>query len=327
MGTVDRQHRSEEKGAVVACANAEDAKFAITIPCYKGESTIAETLEGILQQEEDVLARVKCVVIADDVSPDKTLDVVRRVWTREWPPLKFEVRRKNLGEMLNVNTTVWGLPEGVEWFLHMHGDNIPKPGWLRLITDQCLAADPKVGIVCASYDVFFEDGREVAGDERPGATPVLVKGDLENLRGTIRRGCWWHNSCGAIRVSTFREVGGLPPGMRQKGDWDFLLRVHNAGWDIVYLPRTLMRYRMHLASASSYAFNRHLDLEETLQIVQKYAPVLRASDIFRVHADCFFGLVRRCGASLYRREFPRLGRGSLMLVRTVSNCISCLVSG
>src|SRR5215471_10072614 len=161
--------------------------FAITIPCYKSETTIADTLMGILQQEEELLQRVSCVVIADDASPDLTCEVARSIWKRESPPLKFETRRKNLGEMLNVNTTVADLPDTVEWFLHMHGDNIPKPGWLRLITDHCLAAGPNVGIVCASYNPFDETGKEEPGEERPGFPPVIVKGNLDSLRSTIRR--------------------------------------------------------------------------------------------------------------------------------------------
>jgi len=311
---------------LMRASEAQECRFAITIPCYKSAATIGETLKAVMEQDEESLRRVQCVVIADDVSPDHTLDVVRSVWKRERPPLKFEAPPRNLGEMLNVNTAVAGLPETVEWFLHMHGDNIPKPGWLRLITDQCLAAGPEVGIVCASYDVFHEDGAEELGEERPGAPPIVVRGGLESLRDTIRRGCWWHNSCGAIRVAAFRETGGLPAGMRQKGDWDFLLRLLNAGWDVVYLPRTLMRYRIHRDSASGYAFTSHLDIEESLQIIQKHAASLRASDIMYVHGQCAIALLRRCAASLYRREFGRSGRAALMLLRTSANCFSCAVS-
>jgi GT2 family glycosyltransferase len=303
-----------------------DCKFAITIPCYESESTITDTLRGIMAQGEGVLRRVACVVIADDVSPDKTVDVVRDVWALAWPPVKFESRRKNVGEMINVNTAVTSLPDDVEWFLHMHGDNIPKPGWLQIITDRCLAADPKVGIVCASYDVFDDDGHTETGEERPGAVPVLVKGGVESVRDTVRRGCWWHNSCGAIRVSAFRETGGLPPGMRQKGDWDFLLRLLAAGWDIEYVPRTLMRYRHHKASASAFAFQTHLDIEESLQVIQKHAAKLTWSDILFTHTQYAWVLTRRAGASLYRGEFARYRAAVRMLLRTGFNCLSCLTA-
>jgi hypothetical protein len=98
---------------------------------------------------------------------------------------------------------------------------------------------------------------------------------------------------------------GCPPGMRQKRDWDFLLRLLAAGWDIEYLPRTLMRYRLHKASASAFAFQTHLDIEESLQVIQKHAAVLRWSDILFTHTQYAWALTRRGGASLYRGEFAR----------------------
>lgn len=300
-------------------------KFAIIIPCYKSEHTIAATLRGIMEQGE-ALDRVLCVVIADDVSPDQTVEVAKAVWQLQHPPLRFEQRRKNLGEMINVNTAVAGLPPQVEWWLNMHGDNIPKPDWLKLITDRCLATPPNVGIVCASYDSFYEDGRTQLGDEQAEAPLGLIKGEVANVRCTIRQGCWWHNSCGAIRVVTFREVGGLPPGMRQKGDWDFLLRVLHAGWDIEYLPRTLMRYRIHGAGASGFAFQFHFDVEETLQVIQKYSRVLTWGDIICVHRSNAQYLVRRTARSLLHRDFVRARKAVRMLVRVGASCVSCLAA-
>jgi len=300
-----------------------DRKFAITVPCYNSEATIAETLQGIMDQG-DALRRVLCVVIADDASPDRTVGVARDAWQVNGLPLTFQARSRNLGEMVNVNTTVADLPKRAEWFLHMHGDNIPKPGWLLLITNQCLAAAANVGIVCASYDTFYDDGRAETGEERTGNAPVVIKGGLASVRDTIRRGCWWHNSCCAIRVSTFREVGGFPPGMRQKGDWDFLLRVLNAGWDIEYLPRALMRYRLHEASASGFAFKTHLDIEESLQVVQKYARSLTWCDLIFVHRQYSHFLMRRFGASILRGDAQRSRKALRMLVRVAASWVSCV---
>ncbi len=274
----------------------------------------------------ETLSRVVCVVIADDVSPDRTVEVARNAWKLQDPPLKFEHRRRNVGEMINVNMAVAGLPPEVEWFLHMHGDNIPKRGWLELITDRCIQADRNIGIVCASYDVLTAAGKIELGDEQPNAPPVLIKGDISSIRSTIRRGCWWHNSCGAVRTVTFREVGGMPPGMRQKGDWDFLLRVLEAGWSIEYLPRTLMRYRLHDATASGSAFRIHLDVEESLQVIQKYARVISWGDIVHVHGRNIQSLLRRTVRSLLNRDFVRAKKAVNMLVRTCASCISCLAT-
>jgi hypothetical protein len=225
--------------------------------------------------------------------------------------------------MINVNTTVAELPAAIEWFLHMHGDNIPKPGWLQILTDRCLAVPANVGIVCASYDTFG-DGAPAPGEERPEAAPVPIRGGVASVRDTVRRGCWWHNSCCAIRVSTFLEAGGFPSSMRQKGDWDFLLRVLNAGWDIEYLPRTLMRYRIHDDSASGFAFRNHLDIEESLQVVQKYARLLTLRDIAFVHTQYAGYLARRAAGSLLRGQVSRSRTALCMLIRTAASGISCV---
>lgn len=306
-------------------APPDSRKFAITIPCFKSEHTIAATLEGVMAQG-DALQRVACVVLADDVTPDKTLEVARSVWKLNDPPLKIERRRKNVGEMINVNTTVASLPPQVEWFLHMHGDNIPKAGWLQMITDRCMQAAPSVGIVCASYDNLFDDGHVTPGDEMPDRPVELIKGDAASVRGTIHKGCWWHNSCGAIRVSAFREVGGLPPGMRQKGDWDFLLRLLHAGWDIEYIPRTLMLYRLHDNSASGFAFRIHLDIEESLQVVQKYSKLLSWVDIIRYHGSSGLTLARRIAGSAKRGDWLRARKALRMQIRNWASCISCLAA-
>jgi GT2 family glycosyltransferase len=301
-----------------------DQIFAITVPCYRSEHTIAETLRAISEQGEE-LQRLQCIVIADDASPDKTVEIARSVWPLSLPPLKFDSRRKNLGEMINVNMAVAGLPDDVEWFLHMHGDNIPKPGWLKTLTDRCLATDQRVGIVCASYDVLR--GKLIEpGDDRPLAGPTLIQGNVTSIRDTIRRGCWWHNSCTAIRTRTFREVGGFPPGMRQKGDWDFLLRVLNAGWNIEYLPQTLMVYRLHDDTASGRAFRVHLDVEESLQVIEKYAAVLTIPDISYVHWINIKHLVRRLGRSLSRGDFERAVAALKMSTRTCAHWLSCLAA-
>ena len=112
--------------------------------------------------------------------------------------------------------------------------------------------------------------------------------------------------------------------MRQKGDWDFLLRVLNAGWDIEYLPRTLMRYRIHDDSASGFAFRNHLDIEESLQVVQKYARLLTLRDIAFVHTQYAGYLARRAAGSLLRGQVSRSRTALCMLIRTAASGISCV---
>jgi GT2 family glycosyltransferase len=58
----------------------------------------------------------------------------------------------------------------------------------------------------------------------------------------------------------FLEIGGFRPHLPQLGDFEWLLRCLKLGYDIEYIPRTTMRYRMHSGSISSISFRRGQDL-------------------------------------------------------------------
>jgi GT2 family glycosyltransferase len=274
--------------------------LAIIIPCYKAASTIAETLEGFQKQAPEALERVACVVIADDVTPDNTLDIVRATWKLSSPPLRFEQREKNLGEMINVTTAVYGLPPEVEWYFNMHGDNVPTPDFLTTFIKHIDKADSQTAIIAGSYHDY--DGVniiETGETHYDTAGSKMIIGNDASVRDTLFMGCWWHNSCCAFRVAAFKDVGGLPRGMVQKGDYDLLLRILAKGWNIEYLPKPLMLYRTHEGSVSSKNFIKHIDLVETININQNYHHVLSTKDKFGIYiGQILYTLVRRFGKSV-----------------------------
>jgi hypothetical protein len=58
--------------------------------------------------------------------------------------------------------------------------------------------------------------------------------------------------------------------MLQLGDFEWLLRCLKLGYDVEYIPRTTMLYRMHSASVSSNSFKRGQDLAERLELFESY---------------------------------------------------------
>ena len=205
----------------------------------------------------------------------------------------------------------------------MHGDNIPLPKWCETLQQICEAADSSVGIVCASYEVFEDGKTKNPGDSRGGNE--IIHGSTDSILGTIKKGCWWHNSCTAIRKDLFLELGGFPTGMRQKGDWDFLLRFLSSGHSISYIQKPLMKYREHSLSASGFAFQRNLDLEEGLQVLLKYASISPIPLLIKYHSRNFFILCRRFGRSLLQWNWQRAKSSFLMQIRNLSSLISCCV--
>jgi len=295
--------------------------FVITIPCFKAEKTIVETLKAIAEQDQP-LELVEEIILADDCSPDNTIKAAEEFWADRIPKLKVFHQRKNCGEYINVNSLIYSLPKDVQWFLHMHGDNIPTKDWYRVLAAGCKQSGSNVGMVAASYEVFDESKTSHHGDQRAGEE--LILGSKEAVIGTIQKGCWWHTSCTAIRREAFIQSGGFPPGMRQKGDWDYLLRFLKTGFDVLYVQKPLMRYRQHAASASSFAFQKNLDIEESLQIILKYADLLSCGDILKYHANTALVLARRLLSSTTHKNPARAFSSAVMQVRSFGNLIACL---
>src|SRR5712671_2748668 len=105
------------------------------------------------------------------------------------------------------------------------------------------------------------------------ARPLLSadqRGTRESVMDTLKAGCWWHISGCAIRVERFFEIGRFRPHLDYMADFDWLLRCLKLGFDIEYIPRTTMLYRMHPASVSSNSFRRGQDLKERLELFGFY---------------------------------------------------------
>src|SRR5262249_37522033 len=150
----------------------------------------------------------------------------------------------------------------------MHADNVAKDGWLETLLNQVEKASARVATIGSSWDYWRCDGTIFRGEDNPTRTSEEIRGTPDAVCGTLKKGCWWHISSCAIRVAAYKQVGGLPKGLRLKGDWDFMLRLLSAGWSIEYIPRTLMLYRESPGGSSSLTFRLHKDIKETLQVIR-----------------------------------------------------------
>jgi glycosyltransferase involved in cell wall biosynthesis/SAM-dependent methyltransferase len=267
------------------------SRFIIIVPSYNCEHYVEETLRSLLAQG-DALKRCDSVILTDDCSQDRTIEVAKAVWTGPIPLVVFAAE-KNRGEYKNMNECIARLPGHIEWYLVMHADNLAKARWLESLLDRAEIADDRVGTICTSWDDLAENGTIKRGEYRQPPTVERIVGNDASVLGTIQRGCWWHISSCVTRVATYREIGGLPLGLRLKGDWDFLLRLLKAGWDVEYIPTALMRYRMNPSGSSSISFRRHRDIYETLTVMQRHHTVASASQISAYHANMMPVLFRR----------------------------------
>jgi SAM-dependent methyltransferase/glycosyltransferase involved in cell wall biosynthesis len=260
-------------------------------------------MQSLLAQGE-ALRRCDSVVLTDDCSQDKTIEVAKAAWSGPIP-LIIRAAKENRGEYKNMNECIAQLPAHIEWYLVMHADNFAKPGWIETLLDAADQADSRVGTICTSWDNLAEDGTVWGGDNRYPPTVERIEGNAASVLGTLKKGCWWHISSCVTRVRCYREIGGLPLGLRLKGDWDFLLRLLSSGWDVIYLPIALMRYRMNPMGSSSITFRRHRDIYETLTVLRRHLDVMSSGHINSYHMANLWILIRRMTKSSLLGQWER----------------------
>lgn len=291
----------------------QDKDIAIIVPAYNASATVRETL-GSIQEQQGGLDRVACVVLADDHSTDGTMAVAQSCWT-SGVPLVVSCNAFNMGERTTCNDAVQALSRDIQWFFILHADDLAKPGWLEVMLRGIDKAAPKTAIFTASYDLLYPDGRVEAGENLGEAKNVIVAGAPESMRSTLKRGCWFKISSCAIRTSAFRDLGGFKPDMPQLGDWEFSLRVLGSGQAIEYIPLCLSVYRQSPSSVGSQSFRVHLDIAETLIILDRFGGFLSRREMAALHLRRLYWLARRAVASVIRRDPKRLRAAGASAVR------------
>jgi GT2 family glycosyltransferase len=158
-----------------------------------------------------------------------------------------------------------------EWILLLHADDIAKINWIELYLDRIARAKPRTASICSSYDCWFSDTDRIKVGEDDFVRDIeLVQGGRGSVIDTLSRGCWWHISGCALRVEHFFDVGEFRIDLPYLGDYEWLLRCLRQGFDIEYIPRTTILYRMHDSSVSSNSFRIGQDLRERLEIFDTY---------------------------------------------------------
>jgi GT2 family glycosyltransferase len=241
---------------------------AVVIPAFNAAATIVDTLRAL--QVCPGVAKLGGIFLCDDASTDDTPKIAADAWIG-MPKLTIVQNGQRLGERRSVNAAFERLRKDFEWIFILHADDVVKENWLGLYFQRIKAAEPRVASICSSYDCWYPQANRIeSGEDDFSRDLETIRGGRDSVLDTLKRGCWWHISGCAIRVERFFEIGGFRPHMPQLGDFEWLLRCLKLGYDVEYIPRTTMLYRMHSASVSSNSFERGQDLIERLELFDTY---------------------------------------------------------
>ena len=189
--------------------------LSVVMPVYNGERFIAAALESVRGQHEGIE-----LVIVDDGSSDRTLDIVRDF--AKVLPIRLLTPRR-IGNWVAVSNI--GLREATgDWACFLHQDDLWLPGRIERLRGEMESAEDALVLHNAIF--VGPDGRELG----PWTCP-LPEGDVPQERFIERL---LIQNFIAIPSPVFRRnaaigSGGLDEGLWFSADWDLWLATGSAG--------------------------------------------------------------------------------------------------
>lgn len=213
------------------------ALLSVVMPTYNGEKFIAAALESVEQQQSKDVE----VVVVDDGSSDRTLEIVRE-FAKRLPIRLFTPGR--IGNWVAVSNL--GLREATgEWACFLHQDDLWLPGRVARLRAEMEKAEGSLILHNAMF--VGVDGQRVGRWTCP-----LPTGDISPDRFVEHL---LVQNFIAIPSPVFRrkaaiDSGGLDAALWFSADWDLWLRVGALG-PVRFVDEVLAAFRLHPASQTA----------------------------------------------------------------------------
>ena len=213
------------------------ALLSVVMPTYNGEKFLAAALESVRQQHNDRME----LVIVDDGSTDRTLDIVRGF--AGVLPIRL-VTPGRLGNWVAVSNL--GLREATgEWACFLHQDDLWLPGRMARLWREMETTEDALIMHDAMY--VGPDGQGLGPWTCPlpeGSVPANLFIERLLVQNFI-----------AIPSPVFRRTaavqsGGLDEALWFSADWDLWLRLGALG-PVHFIAETLCAFRVHPASQTA----------------------------------------------------------------------------
>jgi glycosyltransferase involved in cell wall biosynthesis len=235
---------------------------SVIIPVYNGTNHLAETLQAVLAQT--VLPNE--IIVIDDGSTDGSADLART-----FGPAVKVVTQKNSG--LSASRNAGAALATSDWFTFLDHDDIWEPNYLARHTAE-IALHPEANI-CYCNRRYLQAAPEKGTFVLEPAPPAPAAHELSKVlldRNPL-------TVCSVLmKRDVFHAVGGFSSRHDGAEDWDMWLRLSFNSARFIFIPETLVQYRVHPISMSHHGtrvLNAQLRvINETL--LPHLSPVQRA---------------------------------------------------
>lgn len=224
--------------------------LSICLPTYNGEDYIEAALTSILTQSYTAFE----VVIVDDGSTDRTLDLVCEVQDKRLRVYKNQQRRGIPG---NWNECL-RLARG-EYVSVFHQDDLMLPNNLARKME-LLTADPSISLVHSRAEAIIEaEAPTRLSDWMEKADTDFVRDGIEYFRKLVLQGDCICAPTVIARRELVLAAGGFDETLGYACDYEMWMKLC-VGGRVGFLHENLVRYRWHARNASHvYQFERGVE--------------------------------------------------------------------
>lgn len=287
-------------------------RVSICVPTWNGASHVAEALESALAQTHADFE----LLVVDDASPDRTLEVVASF--RD-PRLAVHRNDRRLGLPGNWNRCL-SLARGPYVKFLFQDDLLAPTAVERLLT--ALEGAPGAPLAFCRREIRYEGPGLEAFPLKGGYYDSVLQGFYASFRGTVAGRALVASaleegrplpinvvgepSFVLLRRDAALKAGGFDDSFEQLPDWDLWLRLAQEG-PLVLVDESLGVFRVHGRSQSA-SFDRLRVLRENVRLMTRvrrgYGPVLDAANLRRLAWALW-----RCRLAVVREAVPSLVRG------------------
>lgn len=211
--------------------------LSIVTVCFNSEKTIRKCIESVIPQLTDEVE----YLFIDGKSTDKTVEIISSY-------KKYGVRvisEKDNGIYDAMNKGI-KLASG-EWIWFINSDDYITEGLIDTILT-IVKKYPNAGCVYGNMEYV----RIINGK-----CYMEVKNAPDSLTGLKNEMIIGHPST-VCKTEVIKSLGGFDCNFKIAADWDLLLRIYNAGYQMIHVDKTLSRFYCGGASSKNHNRERHL---------------------------------------------------------------------
>lgn len=227
-----------------------DPSVSVVILTWNQKAMVLECLESFLGSS---YAQAHYIVV-DNGSTDGSVEAIREAY----PDVELVVSAENLGVAGGYNLGIRvALASGAPYVLVTNNDVIVAPDMLAALVDM-MEEHPEVGMIMPKiYHYYGDQSRLWCTGARWRRFPPSVKMMGSDARDSERwsrvRALDYAPSCTLmIRAQVLEEIGGFDEAFFfYNDDWDFSLRLRQAGYTILFHPGARLWHKVSVSTQRS----------------------------------------------------------------------------